>query len=66
MVLDGFFWLFKVPGGFFTVLGGFRVIQGSRLVFMAPGLVFIILGGLLLSLMGPGWFRSELSAACAK
>ena len=73
MVSDGFFCFFKVPGCFFTVLGGFsgfsRFHVGfycSRSVFMAPGLVFIIQGGLLSSLIVPGWFASKLSAAGAK
>ena len=46
-----------------------RFFYGSRwffMLFMAPGLVFIIPGGFLLSLMVPGWFKSELSAAGAK
>ena len=36
------------------------------MLFMAPGLVFIFPGGFLLSLMVPGWIKSELSAAGAK
>ena len=46
-----------------------RFFYGSRwffMLFMAPGLVFIFPGGFLLSLMVPGWFKSELSAAGAK
>ena len=45
------------------------VLHGSRwffMFFMAPGLVFMIPGGFLSSLMVPGWFKSELSAAGAK
>ena len=36
------------------------------MLVMAPGLVFINPGGFLLSLMVPGWFKSDLSAAGAK
>ena len=36
------------------------------MVFMVPGLVFMIPGGVLPSLMVPGWFKSELSAIGAK
>ena len=52
--------VFIVTDRFFMVPGGFSCF------FMAQGLVFMIPGGFLLSVMVPGWFKSELSAAGAE
>ena len=58
--------VFIVTGRFLWLEVGFSWIQVVFHVFMDPGLVFMIPGGFLSSLMVPGWFKSELSAAGAK
>ena len=76
-VFHGSNWVFQCFGLAFRgsrwvlrVYNGSRsVFHGSRwffMFFMAPGLVFMIPGGFLWSLMVPGWFESELSAAGTK
>ena len=47
------------PGWFLLLQVGFSWFQVVFHVFMAPGLVFMILGGFSLSLMVPGWPKSE-------
>ena len=59
----GFYCFFKYPSWFFMVLvrfygprSVFMVFQGSRLVFHDSWCFFMILGRLLSSLMGQGWY----------
>ena len=61
MVLGRFLRFSVVPGWFFMVPGWFFMF-----FFMATGLVFMMPGEFVSSLMVPGWFNSELSAAGAK
>ena len=55
-----------VPGWFDSYRSVFHGSRWFFMIFMSPGLVFMIPGGFLSSLMVPGWFKSELSAAGAK